>query len=134
MVFKTSIVKSVEPFIRYPSPMPLMTTDFLTFAYSHAKDGNNFNLGLRIVYEIKDTLEGQKYTVTIFESYYVIETDGTLTIEDLYEACKQCVHGLKTWLDLHSRSYKTLPTNIRVPELSTMRNDLQIEVDWFHSN
>jgi hypothetical protein len=134
MVTKISLAQNKEPVIRYPSPMPLMTTDIITFGYLHSKEGNVFNLGLRIVYQVKDTLGDQLYNITIYESYYKVESDGTITVEDLYEVCKHCVHGLKMWLDLHSRVYKTPPTGIRVPELSKMQRDLQIEVDWFHSN
>ena len=92
-------------------------------------------LHLQVVYQLEDTLTGDKYEVTRFTCSYKIEVDGKVeSIESLYPACQHAVGALRMWLEMHSRAHKTPGANISCPPLSHLQNDLQESVNWFDSH
>jgi hypothetical protein len=133
MIIRITILRNKEPLIIFP-PEILADSPITRLGFAHAKTGNNLILTLAVEYNVEDVLEGKIYEVAKYETSYTIETDGKISAEEIYPVCKQAVHELQVFFDLHSRLQKIPQKNIPIPPLSHLRKDLQIEVDWFHAH
>lgn len=132
MVKSITLLKNKQPVIEFPAPF-LMESPFVILGFAHTIEGGDRFLVIAVIYGLEDVLEGRKYDVAKYESGYKIVSEGIVTAEDLYPACQQAVNSLQVFLDFHVRFRKIPQKSIHVPELSHVKEDLQIEADWFSS-
>jgi hypothetical protein len=104
-------------------------TEVVEFGYLPLKKGDNLDLTIIVIYWIKD--DGKRVDITTANTAYNVETNGSITIDDIYNLCKSSVIHLRGQINLLAKIRKTHPTNIQPPPLEEIKADLQPIVDLF---
>jgi hypothetical protein len=120
------------PIINIPPGKGLMNRK-LKFGYEYGKNDSNLNFSVIPIIEWVEMMDNIRLEIARMKSNYVLETDGIIDTNDLFNVVVYTVDVFKNLLAISPQGQQIQPKDIPSPTLPTIENDLQKIVDWFLS-
>jgi len=89
----------------------------------HFKITNTWNL--------KEFPNGKIFEIVKSESTFDIQTDGSISVEDMYELYVESIGYLRNYLNVFEKSQGMIPTDMPAPPLEKKKHQFQGCCNWF---
>lgn len=114
--------------------LPLMTTNAVQLGYTEKKKGNDLDLTIMIKYWMIDGMSEEILPVCLCHTEWHLETDGKLTVQDLYPICEKSVNQLRSYINQLAHVQGKPELNLHFSLTEHIRASLQQVVNIFLSN